>query len=74
MNTGEKDFGFKSRDLSSRILKSEKFWMFFISSGQGSDKPGKPGKNSVFCDRENLENSGNFKEIFEIPGKLREFC
>ena len=24
--------------------------------------------------RENLENSGNFREIFQIPGKLREFC
>ena len=23
--------------------------------------------------RENLENSGNFKKIFQIPGKLREF-
>ena len=24
--------------------------------------------------RENLENSGNFKKIFQIPGKFREFC
>ena len=24
--------------------------------------------------RENLENSVNFKKIFQIPGKLREFC
>ena len=24
--------------------------------------------------RENLENSGNFEKIFQIPGKLREFC
>ena len=42
---------------------------------QGSDKPGKPGKNVFFVTvRENLENSGNFKKIFKIPGKLREFC
>ena len=43
-----------------------------ISLEQGSDKPGKPGKNSVFLGtlRENLENSGNFAKIFQILGKL----
>ena len=37
---------------------------------QGSDKPGKPGKKTEFFVtlRENLENSGNFREIFQIPG------
>ena len=24
--------------------------------------------------RENLENSGNFEQIFKIPGKVRELC
>ena len=39
---------------------------------QGSDKPGKTEFFGTL--RENLENSENFREIFQIPGKLREFC
>ena len=43
---------------------------------QGSDKPGKPGKNRVFWTlRENLENARNFREYFkflENSGKSAE--
>ena len=42
---------------------------------QGSDKPGKPGKNSVFCDTQGKPGKlRESKKIFQIPGKLREFC
>ena len=46
-------------------LETENLHAFLVlcpNTYQGSDKPGKPGKNRVFCDTQGK------------PGKLREFC